>query len=331
MQVERVGIGAARRVTIARAAELLRAGRLVAFPTETVYGLGAHALDDAAVRRIYEAKGRPAINPLIVHVASTAAARELAAGWSDAAEKLAAALWPGPVTLVVKKGGSVPDLVTAGQDTVGLRVPKHPVALELLTEARVPVAAPSANLSTQVSPTTAQHVVRGLGSRVDLVLDGGPTTVGIESTVVDVTTDVPRILRPGMISRDDIAAVVGTAEDGPISPTTEPPRSPGLAGKHYAPRARVRLFTDATRDAAVEEARLAAQQRCRIGALLFGEFPFAISDARTMPRQAGAYARDLYALLHAFDDAGCDVIFVEMPPADPAWAGVLDRLERAAK
>ena len=331
MRVERVGIGAARRITIARAAELLRAGRLVAFPTETVYGLGAHALDDAAVRRIYEVKGRPAINPLIVHVATTDAARALARDWNDTAKKLAAAFWPGPITLVVSKAKSVPDLVTANQDTVGLRVPKHPVALDLLTEARIPVAAPSANLSTQVSPTTAQHVVRGLGTRVDLVLDGGPTTVGIESTVVDVTTEIPRVLRPGMISRDDIAAVVGSAEDAAPSEPSTAPRSPGLTGKHYAPRARVRLFTAETRADAVEEARLAIQQRCRIGAMLFSSFPLELTQTRVMPQQAGAYARDLYANLHALDDAGCDVIFVEVPPAGAAWSGVLDRLERAAK
>jgi L-threonylcarbamoyladenylate synthase len=210
-------------------------------------------------------------------------------------------------------------------------VPNHPVALELLMAARLPVAAPSANLSTQVSPTTAQHVVRGLGGRVDLVLDGGPTTVGIESTVVDVTSDVPRILRPGMISRDDIAAVVGTAEEGSTARTGGAPRSPGLTGKHYAPRARVRLFTAETRSGAVEEARLATQQRCRIGAMLFSAFPMELTDARVMPQQPGAYARELYAVLHALDDAGCDVIFVEVPPGDAAWSGVLDRLERAAK
>jgi L-threonylcarbamoyladenylate synthase len=328
MRVERVGIGAPRRETLKQAAELLRAGRLVAFPTETVYGLGAHALDEAAVRRVYEAKGRPPINPLIVHVASTEAAKALAREWSDHAEKLAAAFWPGPLTLVVRKAKTVPDLVTAKQDTVGLRVPSHPIALELLREAGVPVAAPSANLSTQVSPTTAQHVVRGLGARVDLVLDAGATSVGIESTVVDVTGPTPRILRPGMISRDDIARVTGGAEVG--ADTSDAPRSPGTTGKHYAPRALLRLFPSGSRESALAEAR-AAQQRCRVGAMVLSDFPLDIAASRLMPDDPVAYAQALYATLHSLDDAGCEVVFVEQPPSTPAWAGVLDRLERAAR
>jgi L-threonylcarbamoyladenylate synthase len=330
MRVERVGIGAPRRATLRRAAELLRAGKLVAFPTETVYGLGAHALDEAAVQRVYEAKGRPPVNPLIVHVASAEAARSLARDWTETAEKLATAYWPGPLTLVVRKAKKVPDLVTAKQDTVALRVPGHPIALDLLAEANMPIAAPSANLSTQVSPTTAQHVVRGLGERVDLVLDGGATTVGIESTVVDVTGPVPRILRPGMVSRDAIAAVVGDAEVMAGEATDDAPRSPGLVGKHYAPRALVRLFQAAARDAALAEARSALAQRCRVGAMVFAEFPVAITDVRRMPHDAEGYARTLYATLHALDDAGCDVVFVEQPPATAAWAGVRDRLARAA-
>ena len=328
MRVERVGIGAPRRATLKWAAELLRAGRLVAFPTETVYGLGAHAMDEDAVRRVYEAKGRPALNPLIVHVASTEAAKALSREWNASAEKLAAAFWPGPLTLVVFKARAVPDLVTAKQDTVALRVPSHPIALELLREAGVPIAAPSANLSTQVSPTTAQHVVRGLGTRVDLVLDAGATSVGIESTVVDVTGNTPRILRPGMISRDDIARVAGDAEMGESNDAA--PRSPGTTGKHYAPQALIRLFPPGGREAALAEART-AQQRCRVGAMVFSEFPLDVADKRLMPDDPEAYARVLYATLHALDDAGCEVVFVEQPPATAAWAGVVDRLERAAR
>jgi L-threonylcarbamoyladenylate synthase len=330
MQVERVGIGAPRRATLKRAAELLRAGRLVAFPTETVYGLGAHALDEAAVQRVYEAKGRPPVNPLIVHVASTDAARALAHDWNENAEKLAGAFWPGPLTLVVRKSKRIPDLVTAKQDTVGLRVPRHPVALELLAAAGIPIAAPSANLSTQVSPTTAQHVVRALGARVDLVLDGGATSVGIESTVADVTGPIPRILRPGMISRDDIAAVVGDAEVT-ADASDASPRSPGVVGKHYAPRALLRLFPDTGREAALGEARTALQQRCRVGAMVLADFPLELSESRHMPNEPEAYARVLYATLHALDNAGCDVVFVEQPPSTAAWAGVRDRLERAAR
>jgi L-threonylcarbamoyladenylate synthase len=263
-------------------------------------------------------------------VASAEAARSLARDWTETAEKLATAYWPGPLTLVVRKAKKVPDLVTAKQDTVALRVPGHPIALDLLAEANMPIAAPSANLSTQVSPTTAQHVVRGLGERVDLVLDGGATTVGIESTVVDVTGPVPRILRPGMVSRDAIAAVVGDAEVMAGEATDDAPRSPGLVGKHYAPRALVRLFQAAARDAALAEARSALAQRCRVGAMVFAEFPVAITDVRRMPHDAEGYARTLYATLHALDDAGCDVVFVEQPPATAAWAGVRDRLARAA-
>jgi L-threonylcarbamoyladenylate synthase len=330
MRVERVGMGAPRRASLRRAAEMLRSGRLVAFPTETVYGLGAHALDETAVRRIYEAKGRPSINPLIVHVANVEAARALSKGWSESAEALAAAFWPGPITLVVRKRAIVPELVTAGRDTVGLRVPSHPVALELLEEASLPIAAPSANLSNQVSPTTAQHVVRGLGARVDFVLDGGATSVGIESTVVDVTGTVPRVLRPGMISRDDIAKVAGDAEVASGGAGDDVPRSPGLVGRHYAPRAVVRLFTHETRDIAMRDARLALGQLRKVGAMTFSALPIELSEIHRMPGDPGAYARALYATLHALDASGCEVIFVERPPPNAQWAGITDRLERAA-
>jgi L-threonylcarbamoyladenylate synthase len=330
MRVERVGMGAPRRASLRRAAEMLRAGRLVAFPTETVYGLGGHALDETAVRRIYEAKGRPSINPLIVHVANVEAARALSKGWSESAEALAAAFWPGPITLVVRKRAVVPELVTAGRDTVGLRVPSHPVALELLEEAGLPIAAPSANLSNQVSPTTAQHVVRGLGARVDFVLDGGATSVGIESTVVDVTGKVPRVLRPGMISRDDIAKVAGDAEVASGGVGDDVPRSPGLVGRHYAPRGVVRLFTHETRDIAMRDARLALGQLRKVGAMTFASLPIELSEVHRMPGEPGAYARALYATLHALDESGCEVILVERPPANAQWAGITDRLERAA-
>lgn len=333
MRIERVGVGAARRATLRRAAELLRSGRLVAFPTETVYGLGAHALDEDAVQRIYEAKGRPSINPLIVHVANADAARALSRKWTESAEALAQAFWPGPLTLVVRKTRKVPDLVTAGQDTVGLRVPSHPVALALLEEARIPVAAPSANMSNQVSPTTAQHVVRALGGRVDLVLDGGPTTVGIESTVVDVTGKTPLILRPGMISREDIARAVGNAEvaSSPAEGEGEVPRSPGRLGRHYAPRARIRIFSGENRDAAIGDARNALEQRRRVGAMVFKRLPLDLASSFIMPRDPEAYARQLYATLHTLDDANCELVLVERPPNAPEWAAVSDRLLRAAQ
>jgi len=194
---------------IEQAAALLRAGRLVAFPTETVYGLGAHALDEAAVRRIFAAKGRPLSSPLIVHVATVAMARELAESWPPEAAALAEKFWPGPLTIIVPKRHTVPDVVTAGHPTVGLRIPSHPTALALLEAARIPVAAPSANRFTELSPTTAEHVRESLGDAVDFILDGGPCTVGIESTVITLVRSRPTILRPGMISQPQIEAVIG--------------------------------------------------------------------------------------------------------------------------
>ncbi|MBU6365517.1 MAG: threonylcarbamoyl-AMP synthase, partial [Gemmatimonadetes bacterium] len=202
-------VSAATPEAIRDAAAALRRGELVAFPTETVYGLGANALDPEAVARVYAAKGRPAWNPLIAHVADVAAARALARHWPPAAERLAAACWPGPLTLVLPKAAHVPDAVTAGRDAVGIRVPDHPVALALLHEAGVPVVAPSANRFTQVSPTTAGHVQEALGDRVAHILDGGPCQVGIESTVLDLTQDPPAILRPGMLDARQLAALLG--------------------------------------------------------------------------------------------------------------------------
>lgn len=327
MQVMRVVDDASRRAALAKGAELLRAGRLVAFPTETVYGLGANALDEAAVQRIYDAKGRPAINPIIVHVASLAAARELALDWPVSADAIARAFWPGPMTIVVRKQSVVPDIVSAGGNTVGLRVPAHPLALALIEQARVPVAAPSANLATQVSPTTARHVERGLGDRVDLIIDGGPTHVGIESTVVDVTGVTPRVLRPGMIGRDAIARVAGAAESHGVraSAMPEAPRSPGLLGKHYAPRGRVILVDpDAMHDVARTQRRSS-----RVGVISFGAIDGDV--VRVMPREPHAYARGLYAALHAMDAERCDIVLIERPPDAPEWAAIVDRLERAAR
>lgn len=328
MRVVRVTDETSRRAALREAGELLRAGRLVAFPTETVYGLGANALDARAVRRIYDAKGRPSLNPLIVHVASTQAARALAHDWTASAEALAQAFWPGPVTIVVRKRGVIPDIVTAGGDTVGLRVPAHPIALAMLDEARVPVAAPSANLSTQVSPTTAQHVADGLGERVDLILDGGPTTVGIESTVVDATGAVPRILRPGMIAREAIARVAGAAEAAVLPVADAAPRSPGLLGRHYSPRARLCLVErDALPRVREEQGPMPDE---RVGAMLLAPSAGTFHEQVLMPAEPDAYARVLYATLHAMDDARCDLVLVERPPATTEWAAIIDRLERAA-
>ena len=328
MRMLRVGEdGEPRRAALREAASLLRAGRLVAFPTETVYGLGANALDATAVRAIYEAKGRPAINPLIVHVASIAAARELSAQWTPLAETLAAAFWPGPLTIVVQRRSAVPDIVTAGGGTVGLRMPAHPVALALLEEARLPIAAPSANRANEVSPTTAAHVAAGLGAAVDLILDGGPAMVGIESTVVDATGTVPRILRPGMIDGDALARIAGGVTSATDLAAGQLPQSPGMLGKHYAPRARLVLGDADELAAAVARARGTGDGP--VGALTFSHLD--VDVPARMPRDAAAYARLLYATLHAMDAAGCALVLVERPPDEPVWAAISDRLTRAAR
>jgi L-threonylcarbamoyladenylate synthase len=321
--------------SIAEAARLIRAGRLVAFPTETVYGLGANALDESAVRRIFAAKGRPSFNPVIAHVARAADARALVTAWPDAAERLAARFWPGPLTLVLPKRASVPDAATAGLPAVAVRVPAHPVALALLEAAGVPIAAPSANRYTQVSPTTAQHVERALGDRVDLILDGGPTAVGIESTVVDLTGDRPRLLRPGMIDAAALGEVLGAPPPRAATPQRgDAPRlAPGMVERHYAPRAAVWLFDPAwPQEAAVRLRALHAEGRT-VGALLLSPAPaeLAIDHPIAMPDDPARYARQLYAALHELDDAGCAAILAERPPAGERWIGVRDRLERAAR
>jgi L-threonylcarbamoyladenylate synthase len=283
-----------------RAAELLRAGRLVAFPTETVYGLGSNALDERAVCRIFEAKGRPQSNPLIVHVASVDMARDLASQWPEKAELLAQQFWPGPLTIVVPKKASVPDVVTAGLPSVGLRMPAHPMARALLDAAQIPIAAPSANRFTELSPTTAEHVRQGLAGRVDMVLDGGPCTVGIESTVISLTGPVPRILRPGMITQTQIESVIGPVEAGAGA------ESPGQHPRHYSPRTRV-ILGDSPREGRGKRLELSV-----------------------MPRDPAAYAEVLYRLLHDLDTQGYDWIAFELPPDTPEWAGIRDRLHRAA-
>jgi L-threonylcarbamoyladenylate synthase len=316
---------------VAEAARVLREGGLVAFPTETVYGLGAHALDPAAVERIYRAKGRPAYNPLIVHVASVGQARALSSAWPAAADRLAERFWPGPLTLVVPRAAEIPDAVSAGLPTVGIRVPAHPVAHALLEAAAIPVAAPSANRSTHVSPTTAAHVARSLGERVDVILDGGPTPVGIESTVLTLAGPIPTVLRPGSISLDELREVLGEVHAGSDAPSGDAARpSPGMMDRHYAPSATVRLFDPAARDAALAGAASAAGEGRRVGVIAFA--PASAPGARVvaMPADAQAYAARLYAALHELDDAGCETIWIERVPETAAWAGIRDRLRRAA-
>ena len=299
---------------IKRAAQLLRDGRLVAFPTETVYGLGANALDPAAVQRIFEAKARPSTSPLIVHIPDIESARALAREWPEAAEKLALAFWPGPLTIVVPKIAAIPDAVTAGLDTVGLRVPAHPLAQALLKSAGVPIAAPSANRFTQLSPSEAGHVRHSIGDRVDMILDGGPTDVGIESTVVSVTGGVVRLLRPGMVSRAQIEAVVGPVSiAGPLADGS-PHSSPGMHHRHYSPTTPLRIG-------------LPPDSAC---GYLWHTSQRAVATSLHLPADPARYAAGLYQALHRLDELAVTVIYVEPIPDGDAWDGIRDRLQRAA-
>jgi L-threonylcarbamoyladenylate synthase len=298
---------------IQKAADILRSGGLVVFPTETVYGLGANALDAAAVRKIYLLKGRPSSSPLIVHVAGIEQARELAAKWPEEAEELGREYWPGPLTLVVPKKTLMPDEVTAGLATVGLRVPRHPVALELLRAAQVPIAAPSANRFTQLSPTTAQHVREAFGEETPFLLDGGPCEVGLESTVIAVTQDGLEVLRPGMAFVEDAVAAAPTEPSQSLGH-----RSPGQHKKHYSPRTRVLL---------VSRGHLPREGR---GAYLWIAEEAAAAHSVHMPERPEAYAAQLYIRLHELDREGLDWIAVELPPDKQEWAAIRDRLTRAA-
>lgn len=318
---------------IARAARIIRDGGLVAMPTETVYGLAANALDEAAIARIYAAKGRPSHNPLIAHVADAAQAEALASQWPTMARELAARFWPGPLTLVVRKKAMIPTALTAGLDTFGVRVPDHPVALALIRAAGVPLAAPSANRFTEVSPVTAAQVARGLGSSVDLILDAGHTRVGVESTVVDVSGGRPVLLRPGMISRESIEAVVGPVGRSQAATREDAPRAaPGMIARHYAPRMPMRIV-DATDFArALEEA---TQQRlpARVGVMTHSiEVAAPAGFRKKLPASPAEYAAALYDALHeaGAEDARCELLLVESVPEDSAWDAIRDRLTRAA-
>jgi len=323
---------------IAQAAGLLRAGRLVAFPTETVYGLGANALDAEAVARIYAVKRRPATSPLIVHVASIEMAKSLVAAWPETAESLAKKFWPGPLTLVLatahvgadafarsaKRSEAeprriIPDIVTANLPTVGLRMPAHPVARALIEAAGVPLAAPSANRFTELSPTTADHVRSSLGTDVDFILDGGPCEVGIESTVLSLAGEQPVLLRPGGISRTELEAIVGPIADAPEVRAGSHP-APGMHPRHYSPRTTLYL---------VINGKLPDQGQ---GIYLRLQSPPSRADVtvRQMPQSAPGYAAALYEVLHQADAGNYNWIAVDTPPASPEWEAIHDRLKRAA-
>jgi L-threonylcarbamoyladenylate synthase len=316
---------------IALAVRLLREGKLVAFPTETVYGLGARALDAAAVARVFEAKGRPPSHPLIAHVSGEAAARELAREWSERASRLAKTFWPGPLTLVVPRASHVPAVVAGGGDSIAVRAPAHPVARALIEALGEPIAAPSANRYQTLSPTRAEHVVKSLGDRVDLVLDGGACESGIESTVVDVRGPRARVLRPGALSMAALRAIEPDIEvaEGVVAEDQDR-ASPGMDPRHYAPRARVVLVE--SRQAAVAEA-VARAGGGLVGLVVRGavhaELRAAI-DVRMLPDSPEGYGAVMFATLHALDDAGVTAIVVEAVPDGEAWWAVADRLKRAA-
>jgi L-threonylcarbamoyladenylate synthase len=331
--------------SIARAAECLRTGGLVAFPTETVYGLGVNALDATAVRRLFEAKGRPANDPLIVHVLSfdemdELLGAELETGPYCRVRRLAAQFWPGPLTLVVPRSTRIPLEVTAGLDTVAVRVPAHPVARALLAAAQIPIAAPSANLFSRPSPTRAEHVLQDLDGRIDMVIDGGATNVGVESTVLDLTADVPTMLRPGAVAVERLRELLPNLALAAADPQGRPAKSPGLLSKHYAPRTPMILFhgnRERALDALVDRARAASNMGQRVAALVvredvdaFGDFPIRVAEIGSERDLPGIAAR-LYSALRELDAAGVDVIFAREIEGDEGLArAIRDRLHRAA-
>ncbi len=330
--------------SIAVAADILRFGGLVAIPTETVYGLAANALDEKSVAKIFVAKGRPSNNPLIVHVADVAAARELTADWPVAAELLAARFWPGPLTLVLHKRMHVPAIVTAGGATVAIRIPRHPVALALLRATGFPLAAPSANMSNGISPTTAEHVRQTLDGRIDLILDAGPASGGIESTVIDLTTQPARLLRPGLITPEELEPYLGKVERPTLllDDRSRPMPSPGTSLRHYAPRAVLECFPNEAAARRVDAlCNVAAARNGLIGWLRIAsdaeQAP--ATDTRrvsirareiVLPANAAMYARQLYAAMYELDATGVAIIVADLPPCDDAWLAVRDRLRRAA-
>ena len=320
------------QAAVKRAAELLCAGEVVALPTETVYGLAANALDEAAVTKIFRIKGRPAQNPVIVHVSGLEMAKRCVSDWPDNADRLAKAFWPGPLTLVLPRAKEIPDMVTAGGATVGVRWPSHPLIQAVIRTCGFPLAAPSANLSTQVSPTNVEHVRKQLGGKISMIVDGGQSQVGIESTVVDLTVSPPEILRPGMIPAESLAAVIGNIKHQTSNSERRTLRSPGLLKKHYSPKAKLMVLNwqnDADLNSRLSTLHLppAAGHVIAHTRIPSGENFAGVS---VIPHDAEAFARAIYAELYRCDEAGAEWIVVEAPPAAPEWRGIADRLKRAA-
>ena len=316
---------------VAKAAERLRAGEVVALPTETVYGLAADATNPDAVARIYAAKGRPSHNPIIVHVSDRAMARRCAVAWPEIADRLADEFWPGPLTLVLPKSELIPAITTAGGDSVGIRWPGHPFMQAVIQACGFPIAAPSANRSNELSPTNAEHVAKSLGDRLPLIVDGGQCQVGLESTVVDLTTVPARILRPGMIT-DAALRPFGVVAADSAGNSGQTLKSPGLLSKHYSPKARllIRSWQSETELRDLLRSLGAAPERTHV--LAHHRVPLHLDPVRVVliPDDPEAFARALYAELHACDDLGAEWIIVEAPPETSAWQAIRDRLQRAA-
>ncbi|HXF11362.1 MAG TPA: L-threonylcarbamoyladenylate synthase, partial [Desulfuromonadaceae bacterium] len=308
------------------------AGEVVALPTETVYGLAANALDEAAVAKIFAIKGRPANNPVIVHVAGMEMARRCAGTWPPLADALARAFWPGPLTLVVPRHDCIPANVTAGGKTVGIRWPGHPFIQAVIRECDFPLAAPSANLSNAVSPTNVEHVRKPLDGKIPLIVDGGQAQVGIESTVLDLTVTPPQVLRPGMIHLESLAAVCGSVQSSASSLQPSTLRSPGQLKKHYSPKAKLLVLkwrddADLRSQISNLKSQMSTVQVIAHTTIPSGENFLGVS---VIPHDAEAFARALYAELHRCDEAGVETIIVEAPPDLPEWSGIADRLRRAA-
>lgn len=317
---------------VKRAAESLRAGEVVALPTETVYGLAANALDEKAVAKIFQIKGRPAHNPIIVHVVGGEMAKSCVKQFPATAEKLSAAFWPGPLTLVLPRAEKIPGNVTAGGATVGVRWPGHPFMQAVIRECGFPLAAPSANLSNQISPTNAEHVRAQLAGKIPLIVDGGQSQVGIESTVVDLTAAAPKILRPGMIHLEALLAVAGNVQPSAFDLQSSSLRSPGLLAKHYSPKAKLAVL--GWRDEAELQLKIKNLKfkiaDCHVIAHTKIPAGFAAANVSVIPHDAEAFARALYSELHHCDVAGAKLIVVEALPDAPEWSGIADRLHRAA-
>lgn len=325
-----------------QAAELLRNGGLVAFPTETVYGLGGNALDPEASKKIYGAKGRPSDNPLIVHISDSQELEDLVIDIPDKAKKLAEKFWPGPLTMVFYKGEKVPFATTGGLNTVAIRMPEHPIALALIRTAKVCVAAPSANTSGKPSPTLAQHVIDDLDGKVDMIIDGGSVGIGLESTIVDVTVDPPMILRPGYITKAKIEEVIGEVQIDPSMVSIHPdkdqiPKAPGMKYKHYAPKGDLTIWqgpTEKVVKAINKRAEELVSKGAKVGIISTNEtralYQYGIIKDIGSRKDEGSIARKLYAVLREFDDLGAEYILTESFESEELGQAIMNRLLKAA-